>query len=514
MFGPHFHFHKKEKDPSAKNAKGTNAAGNQNTGDSSDPYGGNVQYRWNYDDYQKALAEEKETANRQKQENGPYAADFQAVDPSAPVHRKKRGLRIFVVSLCCVFGVAVLGFAGYGITSMVKNGGLNSLTSSSGTTKGITLTSKPTSTTSSSSSGLQMTAAQVVSKVKTSVVAIVVYDLNSVDASAEGSGIIISTDGYIVTNAHVISGGQKFEVDVTTSSGTTKSYDATKVGSDTRTDLAVLKISATGLTAATFGNSDQLSVGESVLAIGNPGGTEFSGSVTSGIVSALNRQVTSNGYTQSYIQTDAPINPGNSGGALFNMYGQVVGITSSKIEETGYEGMGFAIPINDVQPIVNSLIKNGYVTGRVKIGLSVSPFTEYQAKLYSLPTGLLVASVDSSSDASKQGVEENDIITKINDVTVTSGDSDTWYNNFYKEESKYKSGDTVTLTVARYQSGGSYKTLTFKVKLEEDKGTTSSSSTSSDSEDGTDSSGSYSYNYSYGSSSDSGDDTDSGFSLF
>ncbi len=470
-------FHRKNHQNKKGDSKNADAKGVRNsTNNNDDPYGGNIQYKWNYDDYQKALDDQnKQNANSAK-------------EPQGKPLLKNKGIRRFVICVCSIFAIAVLVFAGFGVSFMVRNGGLNALTSNGSPNKsGITLTDKPTSTSSTSSAStnsnsLQMSTTQLVSAVKKSVVLVETYDLKSVDPSAEGSGIISSSDGYIITNAHVVSGGQKFEIilDDGSSGSAGKSYDATLVGSDTRTDIAVLKINATGLAAATFGNSGQLQVGESVLAIGNPGGTEFSGTVTSGIISALNRQISANGYTQSCLQTDAPINPGNSGGALVNMYGQVIGITSSKFAEEDYEGMGFAIPINDAKPVVDSIIQNGYVTGRVKLGISVSAFTSYNAKLYNLPTGLIVASIDSASDAARQGMKEDDIITKINNVTIASGDSSTWYDNFYKEESKYKAGDAVTLTVVRYQNG-SAQTLTLKVKLEEDKGDTSTSSSTSSS---------------------------------
>lgn len=521
MFGDFFH-HDGEDDenknsrPSSEEQNGDADQSEQgSTGPGQDdPYGGNVQYKWNYDDYQRALEKDKGASDGNEQYHAPQGG-FQAVDQPKPPRKKSRGLRVFVISVCSVFGVAVLILAGFAVASMVRGGGLSGLTSStSSVSGGITLTDKPSSTSTvsatSTSTGLQLSAAQVVSKVKQSVVAVETYDLRSVDPSAEGSGIITSSDGYVVTNAHVISGGQKFEVVVTAADGSTKSYDAKVVGSDTRSDLAVLKIDATGLSAATFGNSDQIQVGESVLAIGNPGGTEFAGSVTSGIISATNRQISTNGYSQTVLQTDAAINPGNSGGALVNMYGQVIGITSSKIEETGFEGMGFAIPINVAQPIVDSIIKSGYVTGRVKLGISVETFTSYQAKLYNLPTGLLVDSVDSSSDAAAQGVKKGDIITKINNVTVATGDSSTWYDNFYNEESKYKAGDTVTLTVARY-TNGSAQTLTFKVKLAEDKGDTSTSESDTTSQSGNGNSNGYGYGNGNSGNSDS---NDGGFSFF
>jgi serine protease Do len=295
---------------------------------------------------------------------------------------------------------------------------------------------------------------QVYDAVKNSVVSIEVFTTQDVDPDAEGSGIIESTDGYIITNEHVIDGAKSIVVVLANK----KQYTATLVGSDLRTDLAVIKINATGLTAATFGNSDQINVAESVLAIGNPGG--LGGSVTEGIISAVNISITTeDNYTESCIQTDAPINPGNSGGALVNMYGQVIGITSSKIEATGYEGMGFAIPINTAQPVVNSIIKYGYVTGRVKIGIEVQEYDGSTA--YGYPAGLQIVNIDSGSDAATKGLSNNDIITKINGIAVTS------YDQFYQEESKYKAGDSVELTVFRYTNKS---TFNVSVKLAEDKG--------------------------------------------
>ena len=319
--------------------------------------------------------------------------------------------------------------------------------------------------TAASSSGT--TAQQVYQTVKNSIVTIESYTSDSVSPSSEGSGILMSADGYIITNEHVVDGASAIQAVLSDS----KKYTAKLVGSDSRTDLAVLKISATGLTAATFGNSDQISEAEPVLAIGNPGGIEFSGSVTSGIVSAASRSLTtSSGYTETFIQTDAAINPGNSGGALVNMQGQVIGITSSKISATGYEGMGFAIPINTAQPVVNDIIKYGYVTGRVKLGLSVSAIDSDRASALGYPAGLLVRSVESGSNAASQGIQAGDIISKVNGTTVTS------FDQFYQEESKHKAGETVQLTIFRASTG---KTSNVSVKLEEDKGTSDASSSAS-----------------------------------
>jgi serine protease Do len=253
-----------------------------------------VQYKWNYDDYQKAL-----------QNNGKQPK------------KKKKGLRAFVITLSSVAAVALVSLAVVGVMAILRNNGIIS-TGSIGTSSAniinsngptLKLNSKPstttsstsTSTTTSTSTGIAMTAQQVYSKVKDSVVVIETYDSSSIEATSAGSGIIMSSDGYIITNEHVIDGATSVKVILSDK----KEYTAKVIGSDKRTDLAVIKIDATGLTAATFGNSDQLGVAESVLAIGNSAG--LGGSVTSGIISALNMSVTTeSNYTEKCIQTDAP----------------------------------------------------------------------------------------------------------------------------------------------------------------------------------------------------------------
>ena len=324
----------------------------------------------------------------------------------------------------------------------------------------LTLTGKP------EKKSAVLTTEQAAVKILPCIVGIVQYRQGSLNETGEGSGIVMSADGKIITNYHVIEGASRLEVVMPGG----KKYQATVIGSDARTDLAVIKVSAKKLKFAQFGNSDQSKVGEQVIAVGNPSGLQLAGSVTQGIISALNRNVDVGNGPMNLIQTDAAINPGNSGGALVNMYGQVIGITSSKIEATGYEGMGFAIPINTAQPIINSIIKYGYVTGRVKIGISVEEYTGSTA--YGYPSGLRIVSIDSSSDAASKGLQENDIITKINGISVTS------YDQFYQEESKYKAGQTITLTVFRYTNKS---TLTYKVTLAEDKGDTTPSSQESSS---------------------------------
>lgn len=235
-------------------------------------------------------------------------------------------------------------------------------------------------------------------------------------SSGTGTGIILSADGYIVTNHHVIEGGTLLTVVL--SSGQT--YEAKLVGSDAQMDLAVLKVDATGLTPAQFGDSDAVKVGQAAIAIGNPGGMDLSGTTTYGIISGINRSVEIGNYRMNLLQTDASINPGNSGGSLLNQYGQVIGVTNAKLAATGYEGIGFAIPINEVKPIVEELIANGYVSGRPVVGVSVSALSGMASSFYGLPRGLYVNSISREANAYEIGIRSGDIITELNGAPVTS----------------------------------------------------------------------------------------------
>lgn len=229
------------------------------------------------------------------------------------------------------------------------------------------------------------------------------------------------------------------------------SYEAELIGEDTQTDLAVLKIEADQeLTPAEFGSSEDLQVTDTVMAIGNPGGIQFNSSVTMGYVSALNRQITNGdtGFTLNCIQTDAAINPGNSGGALVDMAGHVVGINSSKIVATGYEGLGFAIPSDTVQPIVSDLIEYGYVKDRAALGISVRYIDKMNAMWYGLTPGCHVYEL-LTENASKSGLQQGDVITAIDDTQITSG---TTVSAFLATK---KPGETVTLTVDRAMTGES-----------------------------------------------------------
>lgn len=257
--------------------------------------------------------------------------------------------------------------------------------------------------------------------------------------SGEGSGVIATSDGYIITNHHVVNGASS--VKITLPNGDI--YDAKVVGSDSATDLALLKIEATGLDAAEFGSSSDLEIGDRVLAVGNPGGSEFMSSVTFGYVSATNRTITTQTeYQMTCIQTDAAINPGNSGGALVNREGQVVGINSSKIVDTSYEGLGFAIPIDTALPIINDLRENGYVKNRAVLGVTGQFIDSMSAQYYGMSKGFYVSKVSNDS-AKKAGLTRGDIITKVDGTELTSANSLT---SLLLQKS---AGDTVTLTVDR-----------------------------------------------------------------
>ena len=278
-------------------------------------------------------------------------------------------------------------------------------------------------------------------------------------ASATGTGIIMSEEGYIITNAHVI-----YDSDSQYKMGEAKSVqvvlnedyyegettlDAEIVGYDISEDIAVLKVNTTQkLKVAEFGESDDLKVGELVVAIGNPLGFDLFGSVTTGIVSALNRKITINDHTMKLIQTDTAINAGNSGGPLINSYGQVIGINSSKISSSYYgeasvEGLCFAIPMSHAKDIINQLINQGYVSGKPIIGISTKDIDEETSEAYGLPIGVQVRQVAAGGAAELAGIKVYDIIIAVNGEKVTT------YDELVEIKDQYKAGDTITLTVSR-----------------------------------------------------------------
>ena len=293
-----------------------------------------------------------------------------------------------------------------------------------------------------------------------SIVTIEAYTGSTIFASySQGSGIIMTSDGYIITNAHVIEDAD-LTILVRLYDGT--EYNATVIGSDSRTDLAVLKINATDLTPAQFGDSDQLELGEQVVALGSPAGLEST--VTTGIVSGLNRMISveSDNISMECIQIDAAINPGNSGGALVNMWGQVVGITSSKLEAVEYDNIGFAISINAAIPIIEQLIENGAVLGRPKVGISFYAISDTMSTIYGIPAGLYIAAIDEDCDIANTDLQIDDVITEMNGTPVTSAD------DVYAIIFDLSPGDEMTATVMRMDDDGNWDEFEITFKLEED----------------------------------------------
>lgn len=279
----------------------------------------------------------------------------------------------------------------------------------------------------------------VVKKAQQSVVGILSESYSSFSTTGYGSGIVMSEGGYIVTNYHVISDGDN--ITVVLNDGT--NCAAYLIGFDAMTDIAVLKIHATGLTPAEFGDSDYVTIGEPAIAIGNPGGMQLQGTVTAGIISATDRELMVSDNLMHLIQTDASINPGNSGGPLLNKYGQVIAVTSSKITAVGYEGLGFAIPINTVKPIVEELVDTGFVSGRPLIGIKARVVSQLAATFYGLPRGLMVDAVMPESPIAEAGLQPNDIITHINGSAVKT------ISDVCSIRNQYKAGDKISLSYYR-----------------------------------------------------------------
>jgi serine protease Do len=300
----------------------------------------------------------------------------------------------------------------------------------------------------------------VAKKVLPSVVSIEIFEKGTTFSPvSQGSGIILTENGYIITNEHVIENATR-AIKVILDNG--EEYEAKIVGLDKKTDLAVIKINKTGLVAADFGDSDELEIGEEIVAIGSPAG--LYGSLTRGVVSGLNRMIKTdaNNIEMNCIQIDAAINPGNSGGALVNMYGQVVGINTSKVMADSYDGIGFAISINAARPILEELIAEGYVKDRVRVGITFYEVTEATAKINGTKTGLLISSIDKDCDIANTNLRVNDIITHIDgNPVIYRSDVDSILKN-------KKPGDTVTATVYRKTDNGEETTFEIKFKLMED----------------------------------------------
>lgn len=409
--------------------------------------------------------------------NTPYAAypsgtQFSPEGPKGsrkPSKGKKKGLII----AASVLGAAVLVSLVVIIASFVFSGSDNSVgtpDTDSDTKTQLNFSETPTAENSSGEDGI-LTAGQVYDKVCESSVGIIVYSGNYQSAASEGSGIVMGTDdsnsgSYIITCAHVIDVSNP-RILVQTTDGT--QYDAEVVGIDSKTDIGLIYVASTDLKAAEFADSSAVSVGDTVYAIGNPGGTQFFGSFTNGMISAIARPVDSPvGYEVKCIQHTAAINPGNSGGALVNEYGQVIGINSSKIASTDYEGMGFAVPSATVKEIVDQLIANGAVTNRPVLGITFEPVTSNQtysiiAQTNKLPSGtIIVASVMNGSDMLNKGVKEGDMITAVNGEELDD------YNTLLDLVENGKVGDALTLTICRMDSDYQLSYFDIDVKLVSD----------------------------------------------
>lgn len=389
--------------------------------------------------------------------------------PPMPPEKKGKGKRVAagLVAACVVIALIAIVSAFFGGTpdTGTTNGDDTSTTEAPTTIKPVI------STTQTNEELSQINSVVIAEKVRPSVVGVMTYKNGQL--YGEGSGVLWATDAtgkytYVVTCAHVID-ESGVTYGVLLDSG--KSYEAEMVAADTRTDIGVLKIEATGLPIAEIGDSSALRIGEPIYAIGNPGGAAFFGSITDGIVSAIDRSVDAT-YTMTCIQHSAAINPGNSGGALVNMAGQIVGINSSKIASTEYEGMGFAVPTSIAVPVVDALIQYKYVPNRPKLGIEYAPVSAYQ--LYSLvvsikglPQGaLVIAGISQDSSLKNTEAQVGDLIIGVNgkdmnDSSVLLDLIDTG-----------AVGDTLTLTLCRVESR-TYKTKTFDVTitLVEDKGT-------------------------------------------
>ena len=382
----------------------------------------------------------------------PPVHPVQPQDAQPPKKKKKfNGKRVARSAVALVLAVA-MGFAGGFVGAKFGGSGKVVIQQVAPSSTADSASGSDNSITAASSSGSSLTTEQVADLVSPSVVVITTeqvvysqwswYGQNQVESGA-GSGVIISSDGYILTCAHVVDGASNITVTIND-----KDYTATLVGEDTTSDIAVIKIDANGLTPATVGDSDSLKVGQNVMAVGNPLG-ELGGTVTGGMISALNRSVTIQGSssvnTMSLIQMDASVSPGNSGGGLFNMNGELVGIVNAKSSSSDAEGLGFAIPINDAIKVAQELLENGYVTGRPYLGITYLAVTDAQtaSQLGVNAYGVYVVEVVKGGPAEKAGLQAGDRIVSVDGTEIASKD------DLGTLMQKHAAGDTLSITIAR-----------------------------------------------------------------
>ena len=370
---------------------------------------------------------------------------------------KKSGVKVTALLLACALVGGGAGFGGAALARSVGVGGGTAIHQSDRTVQEVTV-KKVTGQT-------LMTPAEVYASTVGSVVSINCSAVSTnifgqrVESASSGSGFVITQDGYIVTNHHVVASASS--VKVTMYDG--KEYSAAVVGSDRDYDVAVLKVETTGLQPVTLGNSADVNVGDTVLAIGNPLG-ELTFSMSQGIVSCCDRAINVSGTPFNMIQVDASINPGNSGGPLMNLYGEVVGIVSAKYSSysnTAVEGLGFAIPIGDVQAVITDIMENGQITSKPSMGITAGTMTRQMATQYQIDkdNGVFVYSVDKGGAGEKAGLRMGDVITKVDSMEITS------MEDLTAAKKGHRAGDTVT--VIYYRDGQNYSTeLTFDAKTE------------------------------------------------
>ena len=382
----------------------------------------------------------------------PPVHPVQPQDAQPPKKKKKfNGKRVARSAVALVLAAA-MGFAGGFVGAKFGGSGKVVIQQVAPSSTADSASGSDSSITAASSTGTGLNTEQVADLVSPSVVVITTeqvvysqwswYGQNQVESGA-GSGVIISSDGYILTCAHVVDGASNITVTIND-----KDYTATLVGEDTTSDIAVIKIDANGLTPATVGDSDSLKVGQNVMAVGNPLG-ELGGTVTGGMISALNRSVTIQGSssvnTMSLIQMDASVSPGNSGGGLFNMNGELVGIVNAKSSSSDAEGLGFAIPINDAIKVAQELLENGYVTGRPYLGITYLAVTDAQtaSQLGVNAYGVYVVEVVKGGPAEKAGLQAGDRIVSVDGTEIASKD------DLGTLMQKHAAGDTLSITIAR-----------------------------------------------------------------
>lgn len=400
--------------------------------------------------------------------------------------KKKKGAKVLLGLVAALLIIAVVGLAGVGVYSLATGGALPfGMSKISVTINNVPADAPPVEDETSIKenaptlvlqdhpseeetipTGGKLSSTQIYKAVSPSIVGVMHYRFSkSMQPVTGGSGIVLTNDGYIVTNAHVVAGADAIKVVLYNG----EEYEAKIIGEDEQTDIAVIKIDATNLTAAEFGDSNGVQVGDVVYACGNPGGLKLQGSFTNGIISGLNRVITTDAssYAMSVIQTNAAINPGNSGGALINEYGQVIGITSSKLMALEYEGISFAIPTAEAKGIIDDLIEKGFVQGRPIMGCMVSTVDEIAAKMYGVPTGVQITSINSQRNAFEDTrIVVGDIITAIDGKDIHD------ISDLQKYMQEYKPGDTVTLSLYRYfPTGKSDYSFTESIVLLEDEGT-------------------------------------------